>query len=91
MGYYTSGYTDTAVISISEMKKNSLFLASVGTAHISQTIIKTKVTYGGVLGPQSEVKLAIALSARPFSSPTAQRKRSQMGLFYWCDGLISGP
>lgn len=58
--------------SIGRRRKNSYFLAPVGTGHISQTIIKTKVIYGGILDPNGEVKLAIALSPRPFSSPTAQ-------------------
>lgn len=43
--------------------------------------MKAKVTYDGILYPEGELKLAIALSPRPFSSPTAQNKRSQMGLY----------
>lgn len=71
MVYYTPGWrTDTTLLVDEE--KNCYFLAPVGTGHISQTIIKTKVTYGGVLDPKGKVKLAIALSPRPFSSPTAQ-------------------
>ena len=66
--------------------KKRQFLATGGTGN---TFLKANFTYDGILNPKGEVMLAIALSPRPFSSPTAQKVSS--GASYWCNGLVSGP
>lgn len=72
----------------SDKIKKRQFLATGGTGN---TFLKANFTYDGILNLKGEVKLAIALSPRPFSGPTAQNLRSQVGLHIGATVLFQDP